>query len=108
MGFEILYQEGKNRPVVHCDFCGKSISDFKMANVLWDPGDFKSVNHSTEVVHKNCSNAHEKKMGNRHWMSLNQYVSWLLWNAGYGKKKVGNGDEDSILVPVPRPMEIDL
>ena len=122
MSFCIMVDQetGRSRPEIVCDNCHQVIEDIKMANLMWqrdvEPQSILGifVAHKKGPGKRSCTDELEMKdsRGDQTkslpWMSLSDYISWLLWNKDFGEKTMSKEDDlratDKIVLDVRRPV----
>ena len=100
MGLVVSHKRGRNYPVLICDACGKEIEYWQKAIVSWDrvlDGTMSDVN----TYHRGECDPHK-----RFWMSLDQYIPWLISNHKCGKKHRSKAGKKFIMIEVPEPLEL--
>jgi len=103
MGLAIRLSKGKSYPELICDHCGKVIDDWNKAFVTYrnvpQGSDIKTV----RIYHQGECDSKEREPYSQ---ELRNFLTWLLWNHNWGKKKIGIKGP-SLIIGVNKPFDID-
>jgi len=108
MGLGIRLEQGRFYPVLICDTCGAPITDWHQGlaahDLRMDEG-IRPINvfHKGDCDPERAGRRSEEASG---WQGLRMYLSWLLWNNGWGRKYQEPPQGRKLLIDVPEPLDL--
>ena len=105
MALVVNRNNGGSLPRLVCDACSQPIEEMEGALVTYSGKSDGNGNSKAYVYHKGDCDPSPTPQGERpehavYWIELDQYLPWLLWNHGWGKRGwVKNSDTVTLEVP---------